>query len=241
MSSKTYTLSDFISICDATPAEAIAIIKSDSWFDLNLSDPYIERYINFTINEKKITFNNRSNILVDGFVKVDTNISIERLTVNTSLTIEELASIVFSVNGNYKTFSLLNNFFVNLKKDEPSNFEILQTNNKMKIFCAHIAYLIANIDFEKKIPEWLLEDVLFSEEIKMFESIHLSKFKPSHIPLLEKFDKLFVSSMYLSFMIVYDKARDMQLQQLSLPENISKLLRGSLIDLNKANNILKLI
>jgi hypothetical protein len=138
---------------------------------------------------------------------------------------------------------LLNNFFVSLKKNEPSNFEILQTNNKMKIFCAHIAYLISHIDFdfEKKFPDWLLEDILFSEEIKMIESIHLSKFKLSNIPSLEKFDKLFVSSMYLSFMIVYDKAREMQYQHNFQNHKIGKMLEGISIDLYKANNILQFI
>ena len=239
MSSTTYTLSQFTAICNATPEEALAIIKSDIWFESNKTIPYINRYILFTISNKKITFVNRSNNMIDEYVEIDKNINIEELTINTELTINELASIVFSTNGNYKVFNLLKNFFVNLKRNEPFNFDTIKSNNKMKIFVAHIAYLISHT--ESEIPEWLMEDILFSEEIKMYESIHLSKFKIYNIPSLEKFDKLFVSSMYLSFMIVYDKARDMQLQQLPLPQNISKLLGGALIDLNKANNILKLI
>ena len=241
MSSTTYTLSNFTAICNATPEEAIAIIKSDIWFELNKNNSDIERYIKFTIKDKKITFVNRSNKMIEDFIKVDKNINIEKLTVITPLTIEELASVIFSVNGNYKVFNLLKNFFVNLKKNEPFNFDTIKSNKKMKIFCAHIAYLIANTESEIKIPDWLLEDTLLNEEIKMFESIHLSKFKPFNIPSLDKFDKLFISSMYLSFMIVYDKARDMQLQQHTVPQNISKLLRGAFIDLNKADNILTLI
>jgi hypothetical protein len=241
MSSTTYTLSQFINICNVTPEEAIAIIKSDIWFELNKMNSDIERYIKFSINNKKISFINRSNIMVEEFIKIDKKINLDKLTIDIPLTIEELASVIFSVNGNYKVFNLLKTFFVNLKKNDISNFEILKTNKKMKIFCAHIAYLIANTEFETKIPDWLMEDSLLIEEIKMFESIHLSKFKISNIPLLEKFDKLFVSSLYLSFIIVYDRARDMQLQQAKIPQNISKLLHGTLIDLNKANNILKII
>ncbi len=241
MSSTTYTLSQFTNICNASPEEALAIIKSDIWFETNKSNDDVNRYIKFTINNKKISFINRSNKMVDEFTKVDKNINIDTLTVDTLLTTEEMASVIFSVNGNYKMFNILKNFFVNLKKNELSNFETLKTNKKMKIFCAHVAYLIANTENEISIPEWLMEDALISEESKIYESIHFSKFKKQNIPSLDNFEKLFTSSLYLSFMIVYDKARDMQLQKPILPLNISKLLQGVFIDLIKANNILKII
>jgi hypothetical protein len=241
MSSTTYTLSQFTNICNVSPEEAIAIVKSDIWFEINKSNIDVNRYVKFTINNKKISFVFRSNKQVEDFIKVDKNINIETLSVDTPITQEELASIVFSVNGNYKVFNILKNFFVNLKKNELGNFEILKINKKMKIFCAHVAYLIANTESETKIPDWLMEDTLIAEESKMFESIHFSKLKKENIPSLDNFEKLFVSSLYLSFMIVYDKARDMQLEKPIIPENISKLLQGAFIDLNKANNILKLI
>jgi hypothetical protein len=241
MSSTTYTLTQFTNICNASPEEALAIIKSDIWFETNKSNDDVNRYIKFTINNNKISFINRSNKMVDEFTKVDKNINIDTLTVDTLLTTEEMASVVFSVNGNYKMFNILKNFFVNLKKNEPFNFESIQHNKKMKIFCAHVAYLIANTENEISIPEWLMEDALISEESKIYESIHFSTFKKQNIPSLDNFEKLFTSSLYLSFMIVYDKARDMQLQKPIIPLNISKLLQGVFIDLIKANNILKII
>ena len=244
MSSTTYTLSQFTKICNATPEEALAIIQSDIWFESNKTNPDVNRYIKFTINNKKITFENRlNNILPDSidYFKVDKNIKINELTLTTPLTIEELASIVFSVNGNYNIFNILKNFFVNLKKNEQDSFESIKTSNKMKCFCAHLAYLIANTSTHLNIPDWLIEDPLFSELNKMFESIHKSKFKISNIPSFDNCDKLFVSSMYLSFMIVYDRINDMRLQNIKLPPNIIKILQGLVIDLNKTNIILKLI
>ena len=111
----------------------------------------------------------------------------------------------------------------------------------MKSFCVHLAHLIVNTENNDTIPEWLTENPLFSEEIKMYESIHSYKFKKENIPTFNNYDKLFVSSMYLSFMIVYDRAKDMQSIHPILPANIIKILQCLVIDLNKANNILKLI
>ena len=241
MSSITYTLSQFTSICNATPEEALAIIKSDIWFESNKENSEINRYVKFTINDSQIIFVNRSNNSNYEYIKVDKNIKIEDLTIHTKLTIEELTSIIFSVNGNYKIFNILKNFFVKLKINESSNFERIMYNKKMKIFCAHVAYLISNIEYESQIPDWLLEDSLFSEEIKMYESIHFRKFNKSDIPLFDNYEKLFMSPLYLSYMFVYDKAKDMNARYPTIPSNISKILKGIVIDLNKANNILKLI
>ena len=60
--------------------------------------------------------------MIDNFIRIDKNINIDKLTVISPLTIEELASVIFSVNGNFKVFNILKNFFVNLKKNELSNF-----------------------------------------------------------------------------------------------------------------------
>jgi hypothetical protein len=101
MSSITYTLSQFTHICKATPAEALAIIMSDVWFETNISNPDVNRYIKFTIQNNKITFVKRLNIIIsdnsmfDDYVKVDKTIKINELTLDTPLTQEELASIVF--------------------------------------------------------------------------------------------------------------------------------------------------
>lgn len=243
MSSTTYTLSQFTKICDVAPEEALAMISSDIWFEKNKSNPDVNVYIKFTINNKKITFiSSLNNIYFDNsdYVKVDKNIKINELTLDKELTIEELASIIFSVNQNYKVFEILKNFLVNTKKTDPFSFESIKYSNKMKCFCVHMAHIIANTS-ENHIPEWLTQDPLFSELSKMYESIHLSKLKINNIPRLENCEKLFVSSMYLSFMIVYDKAKDMQSIKPTLPLNITKLLQCLVIDLNKANNIFKLI
>ncbi len=247
MSSKTYTLSYFTSICNASPEEVIAIINTDNWFVVNKTNPEVNPYILFKISNKKISFINCVNsecvdIMEYDYIKVDKNIKINELTIHTPLTIQELASVIFSVNSNFKAFNLLKNFFVNLKKNEPYNLEIIKSSNKMKCFCAHLTYLIANTSNNSlDIPDWLIEDTLISEEIKMYESIHKSKFKTTSIPSLDNYDKLFVSSMYLSFMIVYDKAKDMQSQYQKIPENVVKILKSLVMNLNKTNIILNLI
>jgi hypothetical protein len=214
---------------------------SDTWFHENKENQDIERYIKFIINNNKIQHISWLNIMSEDYIKVDKHIKLYNLTVNTPLTIEELASVIFSVNQNYKVFEILKNFFTNLKKNEIYNYQTILYSNKMKIFCVHLAYLIVNTSLSNTIPEWLLDQPLFSEEIKMYESIHTYKFKKENIPSLNNYDKLFVSSMYLSFMIVYDRAKDMQSINPILPPNIIKILHGLVIDLNKANNILKLI
>ena len=242
-------LSQFTNICDATPEEALAIISSDIWFEKNKSNPDVNRYIKFKITNTKIIFVSCVDIIpkdiisnkVGEYIQIDKNIKIENLEITTPITYEELASIVFSVNQNLKQFKILKKFFRNLQNTDKFSFEQIKYNSKMKSFCAHLAYLIANTTDTQSIPDWMMEDSLISEEIKMFESIHMSKFRYHNIPSFDNCEKLFVSSLYLSFMIVYDKAKDMQSQKPYLPPNITELLKCLVIDLNKANSVLKLI
>ncbi len=169
--SQTYKISDFSSILDMSPSEACSIFKRDSWFPS--TSP---RYVHFLINNKKIIFIERSNEPKDGFIKIDTSMNPETITIDSELNLQQFASVVFSVNGNKGVFMMLKKFIKKIKQNESEYYSCI-SNKNMKIFVAHIAWLKANIGDNKKIPEWIYSDPLFSEICKEYESMTRSKLK----------------------------------------------------------------
>jgi hypothetical protein len=230
--SQTYKISDFSSILDMSPSEACSIFKRDSWFPSTSS-----RYVQFVINNKKIIFIERSNEPKEGFIKIDSSMNPETITVDSELDLHQFASVVFSVNGNKGVFILLKKFIKKIKQTESEYYSCI-SNKNMKIFAAHIAWLKANIGDNKKIPEWIYSDPLFSEIAKQYESMTRTKLYPSALPDLEKGMNIFSNILFLCFMMVRDRCNDIIYRKHpTLYDQSVTIIKNIDIDIKKFNEV----
>jgi hypothetical protein len=229
----TYTISQFISFCEVLPSEVIQITSHDNWFELNSTND-VKRFIKFLISGTHISFVDRSNFPKEGYVEIDKTFNIKNINVDTVLNINQLASIVFSVNGNKNQFILLRNFVNKLKQNEKENYEECIRSRRMKIFCSHLAYIRSNMAKDSlQIPEWLMTDPLFDEEIKAWEKMHPGcKFSIESLPPFERGAGIFLSPFYLCFIMTIDKFSICEI------EKTQKILNGIKLDLEKFNSII---
>ena len=234
--SNTYTLSQFSTICGMLPAEALHIVSKDIWFSINATTD-IKRFVKFAIKSKSINFIERSNVSKDGFIEIDKTIVVQNITIDTELNINQLASIVFSVNGNKEAFIMVRDFLTKLKKDEPEKYYECIISKRMQIFCSHLAYIRSNLPPNTlTIPDWLLSDPLFEEEIRIWNKIHPNAtFSIMSIPSFDKGFGLFTSIFYYCFLMTFDKYNGCEI------EKTKKILNGIRIDLEKCRSVISLI
>ncbi len=230
--SQTYKISNFTSILGMSPNEACSIFKRDSWFPSTSS-----RYVRFIINDNKITSIERSNEPKEGFIKIDSSMNPETITIDSELDLNQFGSVVFSVNGNKGVFILLKKFIKKIKQNQGEYYSCI-SNNNMKIFAAHIAWLKSNIGDNIKIPDWIYSDPLFSEIVKQYESMTRTKFIVSDLPDLDKGMNIFSNILFLCFIMVRDRCIDLLNRNNSLlHESNTVILKNMNIDIKKFNEV----
>lgn len=234
--SSTYTISQFISFCDVLPVEVVQIVSKDNWFKINSTND-IKRFVKFIITNNTINFFDRSNEPKDGYIEIDKTFDIANIDISTVLNINQLASIIFSVNGNKLPFIMVRNFLKKLKNDEIENYNECIGSKRMQIFCSHLAYIHSNIPKDSShIPEWLKKDSLFEEEIFAWERMHPKyKFSIVDIPSFDIGSRIFISPLFLCFIMTFDKYCGGEI------DKTLKIINGIRLDLEKFQNVKSLI
>ena len=234
--SNTYTLSQFSSICEMLPLEALQIVSKDNWFN-SPSKADITHFVNFEIKNNSIKFIDISNVPKDSFIEIDKTLDNQNITIDSELNINQLASIVFSVNGNNFAFIMVRDFLTKLKKDEPEKYYECIISKRMQIFCSHLAYIRSNLTQNTfTIPDWLLLDPLFEEEIRIWNKIHPhSTFSIMSIPSFDKGSRLFTSIFYYCFLMVFNKYNGCEI------DKTQKIQDSIRFDLEKCRSVISLI
>lgn len=229
--SQTYTISKYTSIMEMPPSESITIFRNDTWFPSTNS-----RYIRYVVHDNNIVSIERSNQEKDGFIKIDSSMNPKDFTVDTELTENQLASVIFSVNGNKGIFILLKDFIKKIKSNE-SDYHSCISNRNMKIFATHIAWVRANSVSNQVIPDWIFSDPLFSKISTEFEKMHSRKIKFYDIPSLDNGMKIYSNILYLIFIMVKDRIfHEIHTGNLNLEFN-TLIVKNMTIDINKFNEV----
>ncbi len=231
--SQTYKISQFTSIMEMAPIDALTIFRNDTWFPSTNS-----RYIRYVVNDNKIVSLERSNQEKEGFIKIDSSMNPKDFTIHSELTESQLASVIFSVNGNKGVFILLKNFIKNIKTVY-SDYHSCISNRNMKIFCTHIAWLRANIGDSDVIPEWIFSDPLFSKMAIEFEKMHSRKIKIYDIPSLNSGMNIYSNILFLIFMMIKDRVYHEAYQNFNVEFN-SKIIKNMDFDVTKFNEVCSL-
>ena len=234
--SSTYTISQFTSFCGLLPIEAVQIVSKDSWFKTNsINDT--KRFVKFIISNKTIDFCDRSNDPKEEYIEIDKMIDVTTINIDTVLNINQLASIIFSANGNKLPYIMVRNFLKKLKSDELENYNECIGSKRMQIFCSHLAYIHSNIPKDSShIPEWLKKDSLFEEEIIAWERMHPKyKFSIVDIPSFDMGSRIFISPLFLCFIMTFDKFCGGEIDQ------TLKIINGIRLDLEKFQNVKSLM
>jgi hypothetical protein len=222
------------------PLEASQIVSKDIWF-LSNSKNDIKQYVKFEIINNSIIFINQSNISKNSYIEVDKTICLQNITSVMNLNINQLAAIVFSVNNNKEQYMTVRNFLTTLKKDDPENYLECITSKRMQIFCSHLAHIRTNIPAHiskdsTQIPASIITDPLFEEVIKAWEKMHPHrKFSLQSIPSFDKGSGIFLSPLYLCFLMTFDKFCGNEI------EKTQNILNGIRNDLEKFQMVNRLI
>jgi hypothetical protein len=231
--SQTYKISQFISIMEMAPADAITIFRNDTWFPSTNS-----RYIRYVVDDNKIVSLERSNQEKEGFIKIDSSMNPKDFTIQSELTENQLASVIFSVNGNKGVFILLKGFIKKIKSVY-SDYHSCISNRNMKIFCTHIAWLRANIGDSDIIPEWIFSDPLFSKMAIEFEKMHSRKIKIYDLPSLDNGMNIYSHILFLIFMMIKDRVYHETHLNLNINVN-TQIIKNLEIDIAKFNEVCSL-
>ena len=210
MATSMIRLSNFSTILDLTPAEAISIVKMDKWIPSNPTAIRFVKYesteptkINSVIVKKELTAGDI------GFTKIDTNIDIVALTPETELTNEQFATILFSVNGNNGPFKIIKKFITSGGNPD--------TDDKKK-FLAHLAWISSNGGID---DAYVNTDPLVQLE-KMLDGT-------LEMPNMDMGNEIFASPMFTTYM-----------KALAIVDMISKngptIMSGIRMDLDRTNS-----
>ena len=228
--SQTYTISQYTSIIGMPPSDAIVIFRNDTWFPSTNS-----RYIRYVVHDNNIVSIERSNQEQDGFIKIDSTMIPKDFTVDTELTENQLASVIFSVNGNKGVFILLKDFIKKIKSTA-SDYHSCISNRNMKIFATHIAWLRVNIGSSDVIPDWIFSDPLFSKISTEFEKMHSRKIRFYDIPSLDNGMNIYSHILFLIFMMIKDRVYHEAYLKLNTDVN-TQLIKNLEIDIAKFNEV----
>jgi hypothetical protein len=225
----TYKLSNFSTIVGLSVIDSLKIFHNDTWFPSTTI-----RYIKFEIKGDEIVFIDRNNIEQEDYIPIDITIIPSNINIDTELNLNQLASVIFSVNQNKNVYTHLKEFIEKIKKNS-NDYYMCISSGSMKMFASHVAWLLSSIGTNKTIPDWIYQDALFSEIEKQFERINLRKLTLNDIPHLSMGMDIYSKIMYLSFLLVRDKVSLNKNQ-----ENIfyTKIYNGFLLDIKKFNDTL---
>jgi hypothetical protein len=219
---------------EMAPSDAITIFRNDTWFPSTNS-----RYIRYVVQDNKIVYIERSNQEKEGFIKIDSSMNPKDFTIHSELTENQLASVIFSVNGNKGVFILLKDFIKKIKSVY-GDYHSCISNRKMKIFCTHSAWIHSNVGCNDVIiPEWIFSDPLFSKIAIEFEKMHSRKIKYLDIPSLNNGMNIYSNILFLIFMMVKDRVYHEAYMKFNVDFN-SKIIKNMALDIEKFNEICSL-
>lgn len=227
--SVTYKLNNFSMIANVPIEDSVKILHNDTWFPSKSV-----RYVKFVIQDNSIVFIDRQNVQKDGYVMIDNTINPTEINLDKELTMNQLASVVFSVNGNKNVYNYLKSFIREIKSNS-NDYCACISNRSMKTFAAHLAYLHSVIGHDEKIADWIYQDPLFSEIVVQFEMINQRKMTKYDIPSLSSGMEIYSKIMYLSFLMVRDKV---WANQNTDDDKYKQILKGMTLDVKKFNDAL---
>ena len=225
-----YNLSQFTTIIGMSPSDAIIIFRNDTWFPSTQS-----RYIRYVTEDNNIVSIERSNEEKDGYIKIDSTMNPKDFTVQSELTLNQLASVIFSVNGNKGVFIRLKEFIKTIKSNQSDYFSCI-SNRNMKIFVTHIAWLRTNIGVHTVIPDWIFSDPLFSKIAIEFEKMHSRKIKYNDIPSLDIGMNIYSNILFLIFMMIKDRVYHDIHMKLNFDINL-QIIKNLNVDVEKFNEV----
>jgi len=232
--SHTYTLRNFTKIENVFTKDAIEIFQNDTLFPCT-SIKYI-RYIRlkkdvsniFIDTHNTLNLHNTHNIIVDN------SINPTQINIDTILNINQLASIVFSVNRNHKIYIYLKQFIKKINLNQ-YDYQSCINSSLMKIFAVHLAHIHSVIGDDENISSLIYQDCLFSEIVSQFETINKRKISKNDIPFLSSGMEIYSKIMYLSFLMVIDRV---QMSQYIENEKYQKILKQCKLNVKKFNEVL---
>lgn len=225
--STTYKLCNFLKIANVSTEDSIKIFHNDNWFP---SKSFC--FIKFEIQDSLIVFIDKQNVQKDGYIMIDNTINPSDINLDTKLNINQLASVIFSVNGNKNVYNYLKEFIKKIKYNS-YDYRLCINTSCMKIFASHVAYLHSVIGDDEKISERIYQDPLFSEIVKQYELINQRRFTKYDIPSLSSGMRIYSKIMYLSFLMVRDRVLAHQDDMI-----YQKILNGFMLDIKKFNDTL---
>jgi hypothetical protein len=232
--SHTYTLRNFTKIDNVFTKDAIEIFHNDTFFPCT-SIKYI-RYIRLKkdVSNIFIDTHNTHNLHYTHNIIVDNSINPTQINIDTNLNINQLASIVFSVNRNNKVYIYLKQFIKKINLNQ-FDYQTCINSSLMKIFAVHLAHIHSVIGDEENISSLIYQDCLFSEIVSQFETINNRKISKNDIPFLSSGMEIYSKIMYLSFLMVLDRV---QMYQDIENEKYQKILKQCKLNVKKFNEVL---
>jgi hypothetical protein len=168
------------------------------------------------------------------YTTIDNSINPTQINMDTKLNINQLASIVFSVNRNNNIYVYLKEFIKKIKTNQ-YDYTTCISSSLMKIFAAHLAHIHSVIGYDENISSLIYQDCLFSEIVSQFETINKRKISKNDIPSLSSGMEIYSKIMYLSFLMVIDRV---QMSQYTENEKYKKILHQCKLNVKKFNTFL---
>lgn len=197
------SFNEFSSFLGRTPAQAIAIVSSDEWFEINRANDAVQRFVRYETDAtgRQISKVEASKVKKDGFIQVDK--TIERNEPTEALVDGKFAAFLFSLNGNLGPALQ----FEKCKQEFEDHF-VQVSDSHEKGFLVFLCWLKSHVSPQDvEFADWLTSDEVFSLVLKEYLIITGSSLKVEALPAFHKFRLSPLATAYYKVCALTDKTQ----------------------------------